>query len=1071
MQRQLFSMMLGLSLIGGGLSVCPTPLMAAVAQAPQTITVKGQVVDQDGEPLIGATVKVKDSNAGAVTDVDGNFQITAPANAILVVSYVGYQDKEVAVRGRAIIESIQLSADETVLDQVVVVGYGTQKKADLTGSVSIVNADEMKKVSHSNISSMLEGKVAGVQITSDGQPGADPSVRIRGIGTFGAQAPLYVVDGVPMGTTIRDFSPNDIASIQVLKDASAAAIYGSRAANGVIIITTKNGQKEQPLKVGYKAYIGIDKISDGVYDVMNADQYSQYLGQACLNSNTPIPGGYKLNEETGKYQFMDNTNTDWFNEVFKTGVRQNHNVNLSGGGANNTYNIGLDYFSQKGTLEGAGPNFERFTARVNNTMDVKFVKFRTSLVYSHSDQDNMAISNANEYVQGLYGDVSNVLRSTLLMQPTIKAYDNSTWVLDSQVGAANSYRYDAFGYGVYYDKVHGDISASNPLLINKLMERNTLVDRFVGTASAEVDLLDMLGIKSKNHKLNYKINLSYSKTHAQDHTWIPAWIQSNRVYLDKSNERLTKNSRTYADALIENILTYDGTFGKHHVNLVAGQTYEEENSNTLTGWGIELSEPYYLQLQNSKTTHAESFETKHALASYIGRLNYDFDGKYLISGVIRRDGSSRLSKNIRWETFPSVSAGWRFDKESFFPISHDIINMFKVRGSYGVLGNENIGEYQFQGTMNRNNLVYNFGNNVVYGSAVSNFINENIAWEKKKSTNVGIDLALFNNRLEFTAEWYKNVSEDLLYAVPVPANAGVDNETVTMNAASMENSGFEFSATYRNHDHPLKFEISANLSTLKNKVTSLGFGTKEFITGAYITRVGHEVGQFYGYVYQGIARTQEDIDNHINDKGEVITQEGMNIGDCLYKDVNNDGVINSEDQVVLGSGLPKVNFGLNAHFEYKGFDLSISTYGALNFHVSDDLQNSLTSCYGYSNKAVSMLEANRWSEDGSTYLSSTPRTYITSNGEAWNNYFSDRMIQNAAYWKIANVELGYNFPDKWFKGIVSGVRAYVSAQNLYTFTGYKGYNVDFAGGVFTPGYNFCSFPSAKSFMAGILFTF
>ena len=1057
--------------MGGGLSVCPTPLMAAVAHAPQTITVKGQVVDQNGEPLVGATVKVKDSSTGAVTDIDGNFQISVPSNAVLVVSYVGYQDKEVAVRGRAIIEQIQLNADETILDQVVVVGYGTQKKADLTGSVSIVNADEMKKVSHSNISSMLEGKVAGVQITSDGQPGADPSVRIRGIGTFGAQAPLYVVDGVPMGTTIRDFSPNDIASIQVLKDASAAAIYGSRAANGVIIITTKNGQKEQPLKVDYKGYIGIDKISDGVFDVMNADQYSQYLGQACLNSNTPIPGGYKLNEETGKYQFMDDTNTDWFNEVFKTGVRQNHNVNLSGGGANNTYNIGLDYFSQKGTLEGAGPNFERFTARVNNTMDVKFVKFRTSLVYSHSDQDNMAISNANEYVQGLYGDVSNVLRSTLLMQPTIKAYNNSTWVLDGTVGAANSFRYDAYGYGVYYDNIHGDISASNPLLVNNLMERNTLVDRFVGTASADVDLLDMLGIKSKNHKLNYKINLSYSKTHAQDHTWIPAWIQSNRVYLDKSNERLTKKSRTYADALIENILTYDGTFGKHHVNLVAGQTYEEENSNTLTGWGINLSEPYYLQLQNSKTTHSESSETKHALASYIGRLNYDFDGKYLISGVIRRDGSSRLSKNIRWETFPSVSAGWRFDKESFFPISHDIINMFKVRGSYGVLGNENIGEYQFQGTMNRNNLVYNFGNNVVYGSAVSNFINENIAWEKKKSTNVGIDLALFNNRLEFTAEWYKNVSEDLLYAVPVPANAGVDNETVTMNAASMENSGFEFSATYRNHDHPLKFEVSANLSTLKNKVTSLGFGTKEYITVAYITRVGHEVGQFYGYVYQGIARTQEDIDNHINDKGEVITQEGMNIGDCLYKDVNNDGVINSEDQVVLGSGLPKVNFGLSAHFEYKGFDLSISTYGALNFHVTDDLQNSLTSCYGYSNKAVSMLEANRWSEDGSTYLSSTPRTYITSNGEAWNNYFSDRMIQNAAYWKIANVELGYNFPNKWFKGVVSGVRAYVSAQNLHTFTGYKGYNVDFAGGVFTPGCNFCSFPSAKSFMAGILFTF
>ena len=766
------------------MALCPSPAMAAVAQSSETITVKGQVIDQGGEPLIGATVKVKGSTGGSVTDIEGNFELKAPSNAILVVSYVGYQDKEVAVRGRAIINQIQLSANETVLDQVVVVGYGVQKKADLTGSVSIVNAEEMKKVSHSNISSMLEGKVAGVQITSDGQPGADPSVRIRGIGSFGSTAPLYVIDGVPMGTTIRDFSPNDIETIQVLKDASAAAIYGSRAANGVIIITTKNGQKEQPLKVDYKGYFGVDYISSGVYDVMDASQYSEYLGISCNNSSTPVPGGYKLNTETGKYQFMDNTNTDWFDEVFKTGIRQNHNVNLSGGGANNTYNVGLDYFSQKGTLEGAGPNYERFTARVNNTMDVKFVKFRTSLVYSHSDQDGMGLSNAGEYVQGLYGDVTNVLRGTLLMQPTIKAYDDATWVLDDKVGAANSYGYDAYGYGVYYDDIHGDISASNPLLVNSLLQRNTLVDRFVGSASADVDLLDMIGLKNKNHKLNYKLNLSYSKTHAKDRTWTSAWIQSNRVYLDKSNEKLTKTSRTYSDALIENTLTYDGTIGKHHINIVAGQTYEEETTDILTGWGIEFSEPYFLQLQNSKTTHSESFEYKHALASYIGRINYDYDGKYLLSAVVRRDGSSRLSKNIRWETFPSVSAGWRFDKESFFPISHDIVNMFKIRGSYGVLGNENIGEYQFQGTMNRNNLVYSFGNNVVYGSAISSFINENIAWEKKKSTNIGIDLALFNNRLEFTAEWYKNVSEDLLYSVPVPANAGVDNEVVTMNAAS-----------------------------------------------------------------------------------------------------------------------------------------------------------------------------------------------------------------------------------------------------------------------------------------------
>ena len=359
---------------------------------------------------------------------------------------------------------------------------------------------------------------------------------------------------------------------------------------------------------------------------------------------------------------------------------------------------------------------------------------------------------------------------------------------------------------------------------------------------------------------------------------------------------------------------------------------------------------------------------------------------------------------------------------------------------------------------------------------ISTFVNEKIAWEKKKTMNVGIDLALWNNRLEFTAEWYKNISTDLLYNVPVPANAGVANTSVTMNAAEMENSGFEFSATYRNHDHALKYDISANLSTLKNKVTSLGFGTDSYITGAYATYVGEEVGQFYGWKYKGIARTQADLDDHINAKGNHVVQPGANVGDCLYEDVNNDGIINGDDQVVLGSGLPKVNFGLSAHLEYKNFDLSISTFGALNYHVSDDIYNSLNSCYGRGNKDVAMLDANRWSEDGLTYLSGVPRTYYnTDQGSgatmAWNDLFSDRKIQNAAYWKIANIELGFNIPNSVFKGVITGARIYVSAQNLYTFTGYKGYNVDYAGGTFTPGYNFCSYPSARSFMAGILFSF
>lgn len=1030
------------------------------------ITVKGKVVDEAGEPIIGAAVTIPGTTSGTVTDFNGEYSLSVPANGQLSVSFIGYSTALMDVNGQTTID-FTLVSDMTELDELVVVGYGTQRKVDLTGSVAVVDAEEMKKVSNSNISTMLQGKAAGVQITTDGQPGADPSVRIRGIGSFGSTAPLYVIDGVPMGTTIRDFSPNDIETIQVLKDASAGAIYGSRAANGVIIITTKQGSKEQPMKIDYSGYLGVDNINKNVYEVMDAAEYSNFLGVSAANSGTTLPKGYTYNSTTGKYQFMDDTDTDWFDEVFKVGIRQNHNVNISGGGKNNTYNVGLDYFDQEGTLEGAGPNYTRFTARMNNTMEAKFVKLKLGLVYSHSSQDNMAISNASEYVQGLYGDVTNVLRGTLLMQPTIKAYDESTWVLDDKVGAASKYNYDAYGYGVYYDDIHGDISASNPLLVNNNLERNTLVDRIVATGSANVDLLDMVGQKNDNHKLNYNINLSYSKTVCKDYTWIGAWIQSNRVYLAKENEQLSEKYRTNTGALIENTLSYDGTFGNSHLNILVGQTFEKEQYHELFARGNNYPEPYYLQITNAEERDASSYESTHVLASYLGRLNYDFAGKYLVSATVRYDGSSRLSSEDRWEVFPSFSAGWRIDQEEFFPVDESIVNLLKIRGSYGVLGNENIGEYQYMSTIARNNMKYSFGGVPVSGSAISTFTNLNIAWEKKKSTSFGLDLGMFNNKLEFSAEYYKNVSEDLLYSVPVPESAGVSNTAVTMNAASMENSGLEFSLTYRNNDNELKYEVSANLTTTKNEVTSLGFGTDKYITGAYATYVGQEIGQFYGWEYEGIFRTQDQIDAHA-------VQNGAQVGDCAYKDQNGDGLINAEDQVVLGSGLPKVNFGLSARIEYKGFDLSVSTFGALKYKVSDDIENSLHGCYGWANKSVDMLEANRWSEDGSTYISSTPRTYVDRPQGAdfnWNDLFSERMIQNANYWKIANVELGYNFNDDWFKDVVSGVRLYVSGQNLATITKYKGYNVDFAGGTFTPGYNFCSFPTPRTFMVGLRASF
>jgi len=1031
---------------------------------PDNIIVKGKIVDENGEPLPGATVLQKGTSNGTVSDSNGNFSLSVPSDATLILSFIGYKSVEVPVGGKTELGNITLVLELMGLDEVVVIGYGTQRKVDLTGSVAIVNTEEMKKVSHSNISTMLEGKVAGVQITSDGEPGADPTVRIRGIGSFGSTAPLYVVDGVPMGTTIRDFSPNDIETLQVLKDASAAAIYGSRAANGVVIITTKQGKKNQPMKIDYRGYVGLDQVEKGVYDVMDSHQYGEYVTMAFGNNDMDVPAGYDPSSQ--KYVNPDEVNTDWFNESFKTGIRQNHNINFSGGGANNTYNIALDYYSQEGTMVGAGPNFDRYTARVNNTMDVKFIKIQTNIVYSHSDQDNMALSNANEYVQGLYGAQYPVMASALLQPPTIKAYDESTWVLDDKISAASEYSYDSYGYGTYYDDVHGDLRVTNLLLTNSLLERNTVVDRVVASGSANVDLIDMFSLKSSNHKLDYKLNLSYSKTTAKDFTFVPAFIQSTTNYLSKNNENLEQGYRNFSDALIENTLTYDGKFNLNHINVVVGQTFERELYHTLTGKGVNMPEPYYLQVDNAEETSATSYESEHVLASYIGRINYDFDQKYLISLTARRDGSSRLSVD-RWEWFPSVSAGWRIERENFFPVAKSTINLLKIRGSYGELGNENIGEYQYMDVMARGNYTYSFDNNKVTGSAISNYVNTAIRWEKKKTIDVGLDLGMFNNHLEFTFDWYKSTSEDLLYSVAVPVSAGATNTTVTMNAATMENSGLEFLLAYHNHQHAVKFDVSANLSTLYNKVTRLGVSGEPRTDGYCRTEIGREVGEFYGYVYEGIFQSQEEIDTRVNSEGEYINQPGAQPGDVAYVDINNDGEITNEDQQFLGSGLPKINYGLNARAEWKGLDLSISTYGAAGFKAVDFVDLTLRGSYFILNKDVELLNA--WTKDNTN--TDVPRVAYKSTGSITNDMFSERFMQDASYLKIANIELGYNFPDKWFGGYVNNVRIYASAQNLATLSKYKGYNVDFAGGTFTPGYNYCSYPTPRTIMLGVNFSF
>lgn len=1030
------------------------------------ITVSGKVVDDMGEALPGATVQEKGSTNGTITDVDGNFSITVASDATLVVSFIGFQSTEVLVGGRSVIDNITLAVDLQELDEVVVIGYGTQRKVDLTGAVAIVDTEEMQKVSNSNISTMLQGRVAGVQITSDGQPGADPAVRIRGIGSFGATSPLYIVDGVIMGTTIRDFSPNDIESVQVLKDASAAAIYGARAANGVVIITTKSGKKNQPMKIDYRGYYGVDRVEPGVYDVMNADEYSQYVTMAYTNSGLEVPNGYNPNHQN--YIDPNVVNTDWYDEAFKYGIRQNHNLNVSGGGENNTYNVSLDYFTQEGTIEGAGPNFDRYTARFKNSMDVKFLKLNTNIVYSHSDQDNMALSNANEFVQGLYGSQFPVMASALLLPPTIKAYDESTWVLDDRINAASEYTYDSYGYGTYYSDIHGDLRVTNVLMTNNLLKRNSKVDRIVAAGSANLDFLEMFGAESSNHKLNYNLNLSYSKTHVRGLTFVPSFFQSTTNYLTKDNERLTKEHLEYSASLIENTINYDGNFGRHHINVLAGQSFQKQTHNRLTGVGIELSEPYYLELNTANESQSFSYAEESYLASYFGRVNYEFDEKYLLSATIRRDGASRLSPADNSDFYPAASVGWRLDRESFFPVSESIISLFKLRGSYGELGNiSNLGPYEYMATMQRGDYSYSFSNDKVTGSAISNFVNERIRWEKKISLDIGLDMNFFDDQVEFTVDYYENTSEDLHFDVPVPAQAGFTNTTVKMNAATMVNSGLEFLLAYHNHNHAVKFDVTANFSTLNNEVTSLGVLDDPRTDGLARTEVGREVGSFYGYVYEGIFQSQEEIDNRVNSEGNFVTQNGAQPGDVAYADINNDGQITNEDQTYLGSGLAKYNFGLNVRAEWKGIDLSVMAFGAADFNAVDFVDMTLRSSYGALNKSTDLLNA--WTPTNTE--TDVPRVAYRSDGSITNDMFSSRYIQDASYVRIGNIQLGYNFPESWFGDYINNARIYATAQNLFTFSKYRGYNVDFAGGTFTPGYNYASYPTPQTVMLGAQFSF
>ncbi|MEP7106486.1 MAG: TonB-dependent receptor [Ferruginibacter sp.] len=1015
----------------------PCILLMAVLQlfpgglAAQTKKISGVVTSVSNQPVAGATVVVKQTKKAVITDAQGQFSIEVTAGQSLLITTVGYEAKELVIHNESQV-SVSLSPIISTLNDIVVVGYGTVKKKDLTGSIVSVNVSDIKKYTTSDISQLLQGRASGVAVNSDGQPGAAPSVRIRGFSTFGNAQPFYVVDGVP-GTAIRDFSPNDIESITVLKDASAAAIYGAAAANGVIIITTRQGRKNSALRAEYNGYYGWDKVWQR-QKVTDRLQYQTLNNESRVNAGIATHPLFPANDPSNA-GYVKNINTDWQNEGLKTGTRQNHNISLSGGGTNNTYNVSLDYFDNKGTYVGNGPTYNRYTARVNTTAEKGIFKIGQSMSYTHSHENSLTFRD-----DILLGGIPPLIGSLVVAIPTMPVYD-----------AAN-----LGGFGGSNSEFHG-ANSLNGIGINSILKNYVDVDRLFANVYGEVQLL-----KYRGHNLKFRTSVSYDKTSTRDYTWQPAFYLGK--FFSQDVARLSDNSRVYTNASVENTLNYDKAFGKHSVQVLLGQSFRQGNALLRESSSQGFTLPYYPVINNGTSRSSKGSEFKNTLSSYFGRINYSFEDRYLLSGTLRRDGSSRFSPSNRFGYFPSASAGWKLSSEQFWNVPKSIVSLLKIRASYGTLGNQEIADYLYFGSIN-SGVVYTFNDVRTVGGLQTLVASPNVKWESKKITNAGFDGTFLDGHLDFSAEYYNAESTDLLVGIPIAASNGFINLNPTVNAGSVKNSGLEFSASYHKSGGSFTYDISANLSTVKNKVLALG-GNNEPVYGVGAkTAIGGEMGEHYGFVYEGLFQTQAEITAH----ADQLVPVGP--GDVKYKDISGpagkpDGVVNEAfDRVYLGSAIPKYNYGLSFSAAYKNIDFSVFASGSGKFLINSRMYRDLHHSAGALNYSVDML--NRWTPTNTN-------TTIPRLNDADVNNFKDSnrpgWLQDGTYLRINTVSLGYSFPENVIKGLTKS-RIYATVQNLYSFQKYKGYNPDFTSGVLNPGFDFGSYPKPRTIMLGVQLVF
>lgn len=1005
-------------------------VFAATAYS-QDVTITGTVTDANSEPLVGVNVLVKGTTTGAITDIDGNFSVSGKKGSTLVFSYIGMLTQEVVYKGTAL--RVMMKDDSKALEEVVVIGYQTVKKSDLTGAVAVVDTKEMKKSAAGTLVSQMQGLATGINVRSSGRAGEDASIEIRGVGSLSNNSPLWVIDGMITDPGV-DFNPADAESIQILKDASAAAIYGSRAANGVIIVTTKKGTKG-PMKVNVSVKETLEWSPK--FDLMNAAEYIKYNDIAY---NEAIKDGIATVNSTQKHSQYD---TNWQDEVLKTALVQDYNVSLSGGGDSGSYFVSAGYYNNDGVSY--GNTFDRYSFRVNTQGKKGWFSFGENLAYSLTNTDPNQTNTYNDFLR---------------MMPTIPIYDENN---PGGYGYGDAAKYNTFGV--------------NPIAREDLEYRHFRQNRLNGSLWLEFKPFEFL-----SYKFNGGIDLYF-----YENSWFRGegnWTQ-NQEHRDPESQKARDN--TY-NMLIEHTLNFNKDFGKHHVDAVVGTTYQHHEWEGL--WASRLNFPmtgngdYFTVLNAGQSNQQNSNSiSENAMISYLGRANYVYDDKYYLTATFRRDGTSRLAKENRWGNFPSFSGAWRISKEEFFDVPW--INDLKIRGNWGRLGNSSIGDWDYIGTINQS-IVTVFGGAIVPGSTQVKLVNAGLVWETKETVNVGFDASFLNQRLTVSAEYYNSKTSDVLAETPIAISTGNQGGSPWKNAASLRNKGFEFTFGWKDQISGFKYSALLNVTTMDNEVLSLGRDGSErnFIdSGQARTEPGRSLAEFYLRKTDGIFRTQEEIDNYVTkgnhvpgpneDKvpaGTPIMIEGKRpqLGDVKYLDLNDDGQITDIDRDYCGSPWAKMQMSLVLNAEWKNFDFSMMWNGQ------------------FGNK---IYNVSRWQgrlfADNSNYIrfekgeepyqvnpnSNTPRIIY---GDFRNSRDADRFLENGSYFRMKNISIGYNFKQKWLTNLgVEKLRLFATGSNLITITGYSGLDPDFKGAnsVWNSGTDSFAYPNTRSVMFGLDLTF